>query len=88
MPDDERKGRRLGDETKGRIADLASGWDSNAPPVPEPPIKREASGPARVSPDAPRRKLRTQPPPPPGSQARKAQQFYSTKLFGQLNLLE
>jgi hypothetical protein len=72
VPDDERKGRRLGDETKGRIADLASGWDSNAPSVPEPPIKREASGPARVPPDAPRRKLRTQPPPPPGSQARKA----------------
>jgi hypothetical protein len=72
VPDDERKGRRLGDDTKGRIADLASGWDSNAPPVPEPPIKREASGPARVPSDAPRRKLRTQPPPPPGSAARKA----------------
>lgn len=26
MPDDERTRRRLGDETKGRIADLASGW--------------------------------------------------------------
>jgi hypothetical protein len=71
VPDDERKGRRLGDETKGRIADLASGWDSDAPPVPEPPIKREASGPTRAS-DAPRRNLRTQPPPPPGSAARKA----------------
>ena len=72
VPDDERKGRRLGDDTKGRIADLASGWDSDAPPVPEPPIKREASGPARVPPDAPRRNLKTQPPPPPGSAARKA----------------
>jgi hypothetical protein len=72
VPDDERKGRRLGDETKGRIADLASGWDSKAPPVPEPPLKREASGPARVASDAPRRKLKTQPPPPPGSAARKA----------------
>src|SRR5262245_1375426 len=73
VPDDERKGRRLGDETKGRIADLASGWtvDSDAPPVPEPPIKRDASGPNRV-PDAPRRKAKTQPPPPPGSAARKA----------------
>ncbi len=74
VPDDERKGRRLGDETKGRIADLASGWDSNAPPVPEPPIKREASSPARVPSDAPRRNLKTQPPPAPGSAARKALQ--------------
>ena len=73
MPDDERKGRRLGDETKGRIADLASGWtvDSDVPPVPEPPLKRDATGPNRVS-DAPRRKAKTQPPPPPGSPARKA----------------
>ncbi|HEX3758067.1 MAG TPA: hypothetical protein VHW23_05155 [Kofleriaceae bacterium] len=72
MPDDERKGRRLGDETKGRIADLASGWDSDAPAALEPPPRREASGPARVPPDAPRRNLKTQPPPPPGSAARKA----------------
>lgn len=73
VPDDERKGRRLGDETKGRIADLASGWtvDSDAPPVPEPPIRREPSGPNRTL-DAPRRKAKTQPPPPPGSAARKA----------------
>jgi prefoldin subunit 5 len=50
VPDDERKGRRLGDETKGRIADLASGWtvDSDAPPAPEPPIPREATGPSRI----------------------------------------
>ena len=26
VPDDERPRRRLGDETKERIADLASGW--------------------------------------------------------------
>ena len=73
VPDDERKGRRLGDDTKGRIADLASGWtvDGDAPPVPEPPIKREASGPNRGL-DAPRRKAKTVPPPPPGSPARKA----------------
>jgi hypothetical protein len=31
VPDDDRKRRRLGDETKGRIADLASGWDAPAP---------------------------------------------------------
>lgn len=74
VPDDERKGRRLGDETKGRIADLASGWtmDGDAPPVPEPPIQRDASGPTRRPPDAPRRKAKTLPPPPPGSAARKA----------------
>ncbi|HMG55526.1 MAG TPA: hypothetical protein VK601_18640, partial [Kofleriaceae bacterium] len=46
--------------------------DSDAPPVPEPPIKREASGPTRLPPDAPRRKAKTVPPPPPGSPARKA----------------
>lgn len=34
MPDDERTRRRLGDETKARIADLSSGWsvESDAPP--------------------------------------------------------
>ncbi|HMG24714.1 MAG TPA: hypothetical protein VK607_25430, partial [Kofleriaceae bacterium] len=36
------------------------------------PIKREASGPTRLPPDAPRRKAKTVPPPPPGSPARKA----------------
>jgi prefoldin subunit 5 len=74
VPDDERKGRRLGDETKGRIADLASGWtvDGDAPPAPELPLKREASGPTRVARDAPRRKAKTLPPPAPGSAARKA----------------
>lgn len=69
MPDDERKGRRLGDETKGRIADLASGWavDGESPPPPGPPaIAREPSGPVR-----PRRQAKTIPPPPPGSAARK-----------------
>ncbi|HEU0030226.1 MAG TPA: hypothetical protein VFQ53_06330 [Kofleriaceae bacterium] len=64
MPDDERTRRRLGDETKGRIADLASGWsiDGDAAPAPEP------AKPA----NAPRRKAKTLPPPPPGSAARKA----------------
>lgn len=74
VPDDERKGRRLGDETKGRIADLASGWtvDGDAPPAPEPPIKREASGPSRIARDAARREAKPVPPPPPGSAARKS----------------
>lgn len=74
VPDDERKGRRLGDETKGRIADLASGWtvDSDALPAPEPPLKREATGPSRIPRDAPRREAKPAPPPPPGSAARKS----------------
>jgi predicted nucleic acid-binding Zn-ribbon protein len=73
VPDDERKPRRLGDETKGRIAELASGWtvDGESPPAPE-SIKREASGPSQVARDAPRRSQRTVPPPPPGSPERKA----------------
>jgi hypothetical protein len=71
VPDDERKGRRLGDETKGRIADLASGWtvEGASPPAPEVPGDREASGRAR---NATRRKAKTLPPPPPGSPERKA----------------
>ena len=62
MPDDERTRRRVSDETKGRIADLASGWTvdpEEAAPEPEPEPQ-------------PRRKQKTLPPPPPGSDARKA----------------
>ncbi|MDX2093444.1 MAG: hypothetical protein SFX73_36710 [Kofleriaceae bacterium] len=62
MPDDERTRRRLSDETKGRIADLASGWTVD-PPVP-------ASVP--TSPPEPRSKPKTAPPPTPGSDTRKA----------------
>jgi hypothetical protein len=62
VPDDERRRRRVGDETKERIADLASGWsvdvrDAGAAPAAEPPK---------------RKKPKTQPPPPPGSAERKA----------------
>jgi predicted nucleic acid-binding Zn-ribbon protein len=73
VPDDERKARRLGDETKGRIAELASGWtvDGESPPAPE-PIKREASRASEVARDAPRRPQKTVPPPPPGSPERRA----------------
>ncbi|TMQ04535.1 MAG: hypothetical protein E6J90_51235 [Deltaproteobacteria bacterium] len=46
--------------------------DGDAPAAPEPPLKRDASGPARPGRDAPRRKAKTLPPPPPGSAARKA----------------
>jgi prefoldin subunit 5 len=77
VPDDDRKIRRLGDETKGRIAELASGWTVDgesppAPPAPELAIKREASSPNKVARDAARRQAKTGPPPPPGSPERKA----------------
>jgi hypothetical protein len=73
VPDDERTRRRLGDATKARIEDLASGWsvDSGSKVEPEPL-------PAPPSPDAtptsapePRARRKTQPPPPPGSVQRK-----------------
>ncbi len=121
MPDDERTRRRLGDATKARIDDLASGWSLDGPAASEPgppdpkapapqatpapdsrpavaaaarsvtpatapdtpdtidedsPPERPAPGPAPGS-AAPgegvrRSKPRTVPPPPPGSNARKA----------------
>ncbi len=64
MPDDERTRRRVSDETKGRIADLASGWSVD----PEP----EDAAPEPEPAPQPRRKHKTLPPPPPGSEARKA----------------
>lgn len=72
VPDDDRKARRLGDETKGRIAELASGWtvDGESPPAPEPLPRREASGPSSLARDA-ARKAKPIPPPPPGSVERK-----------------
>jgi prefoldin subunit 5 len=64
VPEDDRTRRRLGDATKGRIADLASGWsvDGGEP----------EAAPDAMPGNAPRRKTKTLPPPPPGSQARKA----------------
>jgi predicted nucleic acid-binding Zn-ribbon protein len=57
----------MGDDTKGRIADLASGWSVDSPgpdaapePAPEP------------APPPTRKKHKTQPPPAPGSAQRKA----------------
>jgi hypothetical protein len=67
VADDERRGRRLGDETKSRIADLAAGWtvvDGDASPDAE-PANPEPHRP-------PRRKAKTVPPPPPGSPERRA----------------
>ncbi|MFN0248086.1 MAG: hypothetical protein ACKV2T_14445, partial [Kofleriaceae bacterium] len=58
MPDDERTRRRVSDETKGRIADLASGWS----------VDPESDEPA-PEPDPPRAKQRTMPPPPPRAKA-------------------
>lgn len=76
MPNDERKGRRLGDETKGRIAELASGWTVEghslpAPPVPEAALGRRES-PVRATQGTLRPAGKTQPPPPPGSPERRA----------------
>ncbi|MBA3451732.1 MAG: hypothetical protein H0T42_01395, partial [Deltaproteobacteria bacterium] len=48
MPDDERTRRRLGDETKARIADLSSGWsvDPEVSAVPlAPPLGRRTPSP-------------------------------------------
>lgn len=55
VPDDDRSRRRLGDDTKARIADLASGWtvesetakapDAPAAPVPRPPTPSATPGP-------------------------------------------
>lgn len=52
MPDDDRTRRRLSDDTKGRIADLASGWsvDEPAAPEPKPPAKPPAATPRAPSP--------------------------------------
>jgi hypothetical protein len=74
----------MGDDTKARVDDLASGWTIGAPnppaakvpdkpapaaqgtPEPAPtPVAPSSSGPTG------RRKARTVPPPPPGSEARK-----------------
>jgi len=84
VPDDERRRRRLGDETKGRIADLASGWsldgkDEPPPPKPahtptpqpKPTAPAKAESPGATAPPT-RNKPRTNPPPPPGSAERKA----------------
>jgi hypothetical protein len=75
VPDDERTRRRLGDATKARIEDLASGWsvdpDSKVEPapLPEPPLATPDATP--TSAPEPRTRRKTQPPPPPGSVARK-----------------
>jgi hypothetical protein len=74
VPDDERTRRRLGDATKARIDDLASGWTVDPEPAPELAPKSTPAPAPEASPPAspPRKKPRTVPPPPPGSEARKA----------------
>lgn len=74
MPDDERTRRRLGDATRNRIADLASGWSVGDEPEsrPEPtPIPELTPDPDPDPVPPPRAKRKTQPPPPPGSAERK-----------------
>jgi prefoldin subunit 5 len=74
VPDDERTRRRLSDATKGRIADLASGWsvEPDAAPASPPAVAPQASAAPAPEAPSPRKKQKTLPPPPPGSEARKA----------------
>jgi hypothetical protein len=86
VADDDRTRRRLGDETKSRIADLASGWSVESSPrepgaaspavgPPAPPAVAAPAGASATAPDdadPPRKKQRTIPPPAPGSPERKA----------------
>jgi hypothetical protein len=84
VPDDERTRRRLGDATRSRIDDLASGWSLEGPakPAAAAPAEPDTSDtvdddhpPALPEPPQPqltgRKRPRTMPPPPPGSTARK-----------------
>ena len=64
VPEDD-KPRRLGDETKGRIDNLSSGWSIEA-------VERTATPDVELSKLPARKKPRTVPPPPPGSAERKA----------------
>ncbi len=70
VPDDDPNRRRLGDQTKARIADLASGWSippisgpspSPPPPTPPPPLGVSQRPPA----SPPRRAQRVSDSPPP-----------------------
>ncbi|HWO18666.1 MAG TPA: hypothetical protein VNO30_07810 [Kofleriaceae bacterium] len=67
MSDDERKRRRLGDETKARIADLASGWDIPSASSGAPDAGAKPGAPA----SAPRRAQPKTQPPPPSAAARR-----------------
>lgn len=71
MPDDERSRRRLGDATKSRIADLASGWSVDAPSSAEPPPLGTDTDPvARVDAPSPTSESGSSLlPPPPTPQA-------------------
>jgi predicted nucleic acid-binding Zn-ribbon protein len=68
VPDDERTRRRLGDATKSRIDDLASGWSTDESGTGPEPVELTPE-PEPVMPP-PRAKRKTEPPPPPGSKAR------------------
>ncbi len=50
VPDDERTRRRLGDATRSRIADLASGWTVDPEPEPEPESTTEPDEPEPAEP--------------------------------------
>ena len=67
-PDDERTRRRAGDETLGRIADLASGWDADntapdTPARPGPPRHRHIGARPPPKPITPRPLVKRRPHP-------------------------
>ncbi|HEY5927449.1 MAG TPA: hypothetical protein VIV11_37450 [Kofleriaceae bacterium] len=65
MPDDERRRRRLGDETKERIADLASGWSLDGKDEPPSPVSKPAHTPTpKPKPTATPPAATASPPPP------------------------
>jgi hypothetical protein len=73
VPDDEGRRRRLGDETKNRIADLASGWsldDSDPPPAAPAHTPKPAQAPPAHTPTPkpapPTARSGPTPAPPPG----------------------
>jgi hypothetical protein len=87
VADDERTRRRLGDATRSRIDDLASGWSLEPPqaearaapepvtlaqPASEDTVDDAQPASAAQTPSTGRKRPRTLPPPPPGSEARKA----------------
>jgi hypothetical protein len=61
VPDDERKRRRMGDDTRARVDDLASGWTIGPDKPPDKPAPAPAGTPAEPQPAT---KLETNPPKP------------------------
>jgi len=72
VPDDERTRRRLGDATRSRIDDLASGWSLDEPSTPAPEKPQEPkppSAPVRAKPPTAPPAARAKPPSTPPAPA-------------------